>query len=303
MKNIGVVSDIQRFCIHDGPGIRTVIFFKGCLLRCLWCSNPETQSFKRELMYASERCIRCGTCVNICPSKALEIDRISPYIRINRDICTSCGNCSNSCPTASLVLKGEDMQVEELFEEIIKDRIVFEISGGGVTFSGGEPFHQPDFLFEILRFCKNAGLDTAVETTAYVPWNNINQCIPYVDHFLCDVKHTDDSLHSEWTKVSNKIILDNIEKLVAIHSDVLLRIPVVPGFNTDEKAAAGFSKYFLKIGANNVELLPYHILGEEKYAMLNKEYYLKNIKTEDSINCAKKLLEQLKKSGVKVYMT
>lgn len=266
---MGLVFDIQRFCLHDGPGLRTTVFLKGCPLRCRWCSNPESQAGRAELLHNAERCLRCGACAAACPRAVLAAGESGPVL--NRRECAACGSCVEVCPRAALVRKGEEMTAAAVLREVEKDRAFHEKSGGGVTFSGGEPFSQPAFLLELLSLCREAGLHTAVETTAHADFSHIEKALPLLDAVLVDVKHTDDAVHSAWTGVGVGLIQRNIAAMARRHPRMCVRIPVIPGFNTGPEAAAGFAAFLKELGTG-AELLPYHMYGEGKYRMLGRDY-------------------------------
>ncbi|MGE4484806.1 MAG: glycyl-radical enzyme activating protein [Oscillospiraceae bacterium] len=294
---MGIVFDIQRFCIHDGPGIRTTVFMKGCPLRCRWCSNPESQNPGPEFMFSDERCIRCGACQRRCPLKA-------PFTRENfsATACLHCNACVSCCPAAALVVKGSEYTPAQLLEIIQRDSVVFESSGGGVTFSGGEPFFQADFLADTLALCKEAGLNTCVETSLYTDRSNLERCIPLLDHILCDVKHTNSIIHQAWTGVPSELILENAKWLCQNAKDVTIRIPVIPGFNTTPEAYRGFISYLSSFEHRKVELLPYHNFGENKYKLLKQTYPGKSIPADAGLTEAEKLQSALAQGGLQVFI-
>ncbi|MCL1818911.1 MAG: glycyl-radical enzyme activating protein [Spirochaetaceae bacterium] len=267
---MGCVFDIQRFCVHDGPGLRTTVFLKGCPLRCRWCSNPESQHTFPELMYNAARCIRCGFCQKSCAAGVITLE--ANGISLDRPRCRACGACAEGCPAKALVLKGSAMTAGEAEAAALKDADVFASSGGGVTVSGGEPFTQADFLYELLSRFQAAGVHTAVETSAAARWEDIERCLPLVNLVLCDLKHTDAALLKEWTGAEWMHIEKSISAILTHHANALLRIPVIPGFNTDEKSMMGIAAFLRQAHVPQVELLPYHFLGEGKYAMLGRSY-------------------------------
>ena len=247
---MGTVFDIQRFSLHDGPGIRTIVFLKGCPLSCQWCSNPESQSIKPVIMYKEDDCLHCGRCRGA----------ISPENKtwINRELCSGCGECVNACPAGALVLKGKTMSIQQVIRELKKDATTYRRSGGGITLSGGEPLMQYEFASELLQACKGQGWNTAIETTGVGSREAIEKVIPYVDTVLLVIKNA-----PEICKISNTVI----------------RVPVIPGFNysvEDIKAIAEFARTL--VGIRTIHLLPYHSFGENKYGLLGQDYTLKQIK-------------------------
>ena len=272
----GNIFDIQRFSIHDGPGIRTIVFLKGCPLSCLWCSNPESQKLKPALMYQPMNCIHCGKCVSACKIKA-----INPKNKefIDRNICTSCGECVNVCPTGALTIKGKKMTVEQVIKELKKDAIFYRRSGGGITLSGGEPLVQSVFVKELLKACKAQGWHTAIETTAYANTEVIESVFPYIDLTLMDIKSTNSLLHKKYTGVLNEIIIDNA-KLVSKITKMVVRVPLIPGFNSSEEDILEICNIVKTLNnVNTIHLLPYHTYGENKYDLLGREYLMKDIKS------------------------
>ena len=237
----GTVFDIQRFSLHDGPGIRTIVFLKGCPLSCKWCSNPESQNMKPVIMYKKNECLHCGRCINACSKKAISFENKT---FIDRSICTGCGECANACPAGALVVKGKTMTVQQLIRELKKDATTYRRSGGGITLSGGEPLVQYEFAAELLRACKAQGWDTAIETTGAGITEAVEKVIPYVDTVLLDIKHLDTEKHKKFTGIGNEQILKNAARISQISSTVV-RVPVIPGFNYSEeeiKAITEFAK-------------------------------------------------------------
>jgi pyruvate formate lyase activating enzyme len=298
----GCIFDIQRFCLHDGPGLRTVVFLKGCPLRCLWCANPESQTKKPQLMYNPDSCIRCGICADECTLKAIQAGEFSTK-RINRAACGACGRCVPNCPADALRISGRSVTPEEVLDEVKRDELIFKSSGGGVTFSGGEPYSQPDFIFELLRMCKRGGLDTAVETSGYTEAEAMRRADPYVDHYMFDIKHACKENHIQGTGVSNERILANLSMLMRIARDVTVRIPVIPGFNTDAHSMRGFLELFREHAIKKAELMPYHEYGLKKYEMLGCEYPGKSFNADLSRESVQALKDYLTGNGILVSVS
>ncbi|MGA2299505.1 MAG: glycyl-radical enzyme activating protein [Candidatus Acidiferrum sp.] len=266
----------MRFSLHDGPGLRTTVFLKGCPLRCPWCHNPESQSYQSEAMYASDRCISCLACCSVCESGALHWDH-GPERDPAR--CTLCGACSEACPAEARKLVGKQIPVRELIKEIRRDIAFFDESGGGVTFSGGEPLAQPQFLEAALAVCKSEGIHTVVDTCGYAPSAVIRRIMPYVDEFLFDLKLADDARHRQVVGVSNALILENLGIIAREHAAVAVRIPVIPGINDDEDNLEQSFRLLGELGLSNVDLLPYHASAMEKYRRLSLAYRLTDVKS------------------------
>jgi pyruvate formate lyase activating enzyme len=259
---MGMIFDIQRCSFHDGPGVRTTVFLKGCPLSCKWCHNPESQAAFSQIALFSDRCTLCGECERVCP---VGVHSVTNEHNINAKKCISCGRCVDCCPNQALKLYGEDISAEEVFDLVQKDRAYYKKSGGGITVSGGEPTAQPNFLKQILTLCKNDGISTCIETCGFVKREVLDDILPFVDLFLFDYKATGDELHKELTGVSQKLILDNLEYLYSIGKDIILRCPIIFGYNdTDEHFSeiAKFEKTMPKL--LGIEILPYHNLGVSK---------------------------------------
>ncbi|MBI5967802.1 MAG: glycyl-radical enzyme activating protein [Deltaproteobacteria bacterium] len=278
---VGRVFDIQRFSIHDGPGIRTLVFFKGCPIRCQWCSNPESQNKGSDLMYYTDRCVRCGKCVKACESGNLTLESgengRETSLRINRRECRGCGQCVSACPNEAMRLAGYEISYEEVFEIIKKDFPFYFNSGGGVTLGGGEPTAQPEFALGILKKCKSLNIHTAMETCGYVAWGVFNQLLDYLDLVFFDIKHIHPERHKNFTGVSNKKILNNVKQLLKKEVRTILRIPLVTGINDDFQEIEGIANFLIGIdhkGLQHIELLPYHKLGVAKYEYLQRKYDL-----------------------------
>lgn len=267
----GVIFNIQHYSIHDGPGIRTTVFLKGCPLRCLWCQNPESQILRPEVFFNQEKCTGCGQCAAVCPCGAIEIQE--GKVGTNRERCKGRGKCAQVCPNEARSLMGRCVTAGEVFSEVAKDAIFYEPSGGGVTLSGGEPLAQPEFAAAILRLCKKAGMHTAVDTCGYAAWETVKEVLQYADLALFDFKHMDTAKHQDYTGVPNHLILENAKKIYRELCPMWARIPVVPGYNgTKENIRATAEFISRELGSRvRVHLLPYHKMGEVKYDRLERE--------------------------------
>lgn len=277
----GTVFDIQRFSLHDGPGIRTIVFLKGCPLHCKWCSNPESQDKNPVVMYRRDDCFKCGRCISVCKVNAISFDNET---HIDREKCTGCGECSNVCPSGALVLKGKKMTIQQAVKELKKDSTIFRRSDGGITLSGGEPLTQYEFASQLLKACKSQGWNTAIETTGLGSIEAIEKVIPYVDTVLLDIKHIDPYVHKKYTGVTNDVILENA-KLISKISKTIVRVPVIPGFNYSIKDIKDIAEFVETLkNVDTIHLLPYHTFGENKYDLLGMQYTLdktKRLKEED----------------------
>ena len=258
-------TEIQRFCMHDGPGVRTTVFLKGCPLRCAWCHNPETQNAKSELLFYESKCMFCRACLSSCDSSA---HLINENHKIDRKACASCFKCVKNCPTAALEKCGNDMSVEEILSVVERDRM-FYASTGGITLSGGEPFAQGKAILELLKESKARGLSTAVETCGYADENLLLESAPFVDLFLWDIKDTDDGRHKQYTGVSNKKILENLNLVNETGARIRLRCILINGINTDKKHYFALAALAEKIrNFDGLEIIPYHSYGGAKATFL-----------------------------------
>lgn len=266
-----LITNISRGSLHDGPGVRTVVYFKGCSLNCKWCHNPETLNPQKQIIYIESKCIHCGNCITVCP----EHHKISGNnIMFLRDGCMVCGKCAEVCPSLALELCGKEKTVDEVFDEIKKDTHYYEASGGGVTFSGGECLLHTDFLIQLAKKCKANNIHTAVESAFYVSWENIKKALPYIDLFFVDLKIPNSEKHKKYTGQNNELIIDNITKLSKKHENIILRIPVIPGVNDSYDDIDGFAEIINSFGngIKGVELLKYNFLAKSKYDLLGIEY-------------------------------
>jgi pyruvate formate lyase activating enzyme len=268
----GVVFDIKRFAVDDGPGIRTTVFLKGCPLRCWWCHNPEGQLQTPELMFRKSICTHCDECVGNCERNALSFAK--RQLIVNKERCSLCGLCAEKCPTDALTFLGKELTVKEVMREVEKDSLFYDESKGGVTFSGGEPLMQIDFLDSLLTECKARGVRTAVDTSGYAPWDDVERIAGKVDFFLYDIKVMDDRVHRKYTGVSNTSILDNFRRLAECGSNLYVRVVVVPGINDDKANVRETAEFVKSCGVKEAYLLPYHKSGIEKYRGLGRTYKL-----------------------------
>lgn len=265
------VTNISRGSLHDGPGVRTVVYLKGCGLNCKWCHNPETISQKSQILYIPSKCIHCGACIEVCPEHHIISEGNMIFIR---EGCTACGKCATACPSMALTLCGGLKTCDEVFDEIKKDLHYYKSSNGGVTFSGGECLLYPDFTKEVFKKCKEIGIHTAIESAFYVPWKNVEAVIPYTDLFFADLKIADSEKHKKYTGQDNKLIIENIKKLSNRFDNIIIRIPVIPTVNDSLEDFDGFAEILKSFGngIKEVELLKYNNMAESKYSFSGKEY-------------------------------
>ena len=272
----GTIFDIQRFSIHDGAGIRTLVFMKGCPLDCLWCCNPESQSTRPELLLFPTRCIGCGSCREAC-----QHDAVSPgeagIFSTNHPACEICGRCVETCPAGARALSGRLASVAEVLREVERDQIFYRTSGGGVTVSGGEPLFQAGFVAELLKACRRQGIDTAIETCGHAAWEDFACVLAHTDSVLFDLKHMDPIAHRRFTGVGNELILANLRRAVEGGARVVLRLPLVPGYNTDADTVRAVAALARELSIAELHLLPYHRLGESKYEASGRTYPLHDL--------------------------
>ncbi len=319
----GTIFDIKKYSVHDGPGIRTTVFFKGCPLECAWCHNPEGQRMSAEMMFSSDRCTACGTCVSICPNQAIALEAGSAQmetvhpgqamplkdpsqnlggahgIHTVREKCTACGECVKACPRGAREVAGRVVTSDELIQEIMKDVVFYDSSGGGVTFSGGEPLLQPDFLLALLRECKEREIHTAVDTCGFAEWETLSAIAPYVDLILYDLKCIDAGMHVELTGSGNDAILENLTRLSKTHSNVTVRFPLIPGINDNEENIVSMGKFVSSLrwegNSPQIDVLPYHKTGIGKYERLGRVYSIPDIPrpTDEMVHAVRERLRKL----------
>ena len=271
----GIVFNIQKFSVHDGPGIRTVVFLKGCPLQCRWCANPESQLPGVQLLWDQKKCLSCLGCVSVCPTQAVSFT--DGRIRINHKACTGCKICSDSCPGRALTPEGETKTVAEVIKTVLQDEVFYEESGGGITLSGGEMLSQPAFSANLLLAAKEEGLHTCCETTGFARPEIFAEVTQNADLLLFDMKHWDSLKHKEGTGVTNELPLLNMRQALEAGKEILPRIPVIPGFNDSKEDAVQFSRLLKELGIPRCQLLPFHQFGENKYHLLNQDYAYEDV--------------------------
>lgn len=266
----GLIFNIQRFSVHDGPGIRTTVFMKGCPLSCGWCSNPESQDFDAQLMTRDVKCTGCGACTEVCPNIAIRINAHGER-EIDWDTCDQCLQCVDACAYGALARSGTLMNVEAVLEEVMSDQLFYKNSGGGITVSGGEPLLQNEFVAELLRVCKDEGLLTAVDTTGFVEWPKIQHVLPWTDLLLWDIKHLDETKHKKATGAGTRLILENLKR-ASTQAKIWLRIPLIKGFNDDPRHIHNMITLARNIHVEKISLLPYHEGGRSKCEQIGRDY-------------------------------
>jgi glycyl-radical enzyme activating protein len=294
----GLVLSIDRCSLHDGPGIRTTVFLKGCPLHCLWCHNPESISTKPELFFMDDRCSRCGACVTACPNGCHTVT--DAMHTVDRRACVACGRCVQACPMSALQIKGKPMAVEDVMAEVVKDRVYYEESGGGLTISGGEPLLQIDFTAALLAAARAQSIHTCVETCGHVSWDRFERILPVTDLFLYDCKATDPVRHREFTGASDDLIRENLNRVLASGKSVILRCPLVPGVNDDDAHLQGIAALSQShAGIVGVEVMPYHAMARAKYGRIGKAYTLSAIADADE-GMKRRWLERLSALGCRI---
>jgi glycyl-radical enzyme activating protein len=297
LEEKGLIFNIQRFSTHDGPGIRTTVFLKGCTLKCFWCHNPESIAPKPEIMWQKEKCIGCNSCVFICPCGA---QTISNGIRVfNRKLCTGCGLAEKFCPTKAIKLEGYTVSVSEVISEVERDRAYYDSTGGGITLSGGEPLMQPEFALSILEEAFKRSIHTVVDTAGNVPFSVMERAARFTKLFLFDIKHLNADAHKQGTGVSSNIILENLHILLQMGAAVIIRIPVIPGFNDSLEHMSAVADFISKLRpVEGVEIMPFHRMGEAKYESLDLENKIAQL-SQPSDNEIEQLLKLFLSFGLK----
>ncbi|MFX1297204.1 MAG: glycyl-radical enzyme activating protein [Promethearchaeota archaeon] len=274
----GLIHKIERFSLHDGPGIRTLVIMKGCPLRCRWCSSPHTQDPNPEILYIRSKCKGCGLCIEVCPQKAI-LRGADPFqVKTDRAICISCGECIVTCPNQARELSGQHYTAEELFREVEKDAAFYRRSGGGITLGGGEPTMQAEFIGEFLALCRSHFFHTAMETSALTSWEKLKPILLLLDLIYVDLKHMDQNKHREWTGAANDLILENIKRTAQV-CKLIVRVPIIPEFNDSNESISEIARFVKNLDNRflRLELLPYHQFGIHHYNELERAYPIESI--------------------------
>jgi pyruvate formate lyase activating enzyme len=288
----GLVFNIQRFSLQDGPGIRTTVFLKGCPLRCAWCSNPESQAAHPEIMFRSQQCRADGACAEVCEVGAIAL--IDGAHHLDRERCTLCMDCITACAAGALEITGQRMRLEEVVEESCRDELFYKNSGGGVTLSGGEPLFQPEFSRRFMEACKKRSIHTALDTSGHASWENMKRVLEHTDLVLFDLKHLSPEKHLEGTHVKNELILDNLRRTSELAgARVWIRIPLIPGYNDSDAHLGELARIAEEMSAEKVSLLGFHHWGRSKYRALGREYpYDENdALPQERLDAAKRAIE------------
>ncbi|MFC1917269.1 glycyl-radical enzyme activating protein [Chloroflexota bacterium] len=291
-QSTGIVFNIQRYSIQDGPGIRTTVFLKGCPLNCQWCSNPESQLAQPEIMLHRTLCDLCSKCIDLCPKNALSI--LNKKLHIDRSLCNACGDCLNICTRKAFSIEGTPMTVDEVIDEVRRDNAFYRSSGGGITISGGEPLIQSDFVASLLEESRRFGIHTCLDTSGYGTLQNVRKIMPNLDMVLFDLKHMNSNVHHQITGVSNNQILKNAQLFDTGVKEIIIRIPLIPEKNTSDENLALSAEFAATLkNVSRIDILPYHRYGEGKYTALGHEYQLKGLKppSQKEIKHYKKVIE------------
>lgn len=309
MSESGIIFNIQRFTIHDGPGMRTEIFLKGCPMRCPWCGNPESHKAYIQPGVYESKCLsaeKCGLCLEVCPVEGALLFREGRLYAIDGEKCSRCMECASACPLEAVKQWGVKMTAEDCMKVVLRDRDFYTRSGGGVTVSGGEPLLQRKFVEKLFKLCGEEGIHTCCETTLYASWSEVKGILPYTELFISDIKHMDSRIHRKYTGVGNELILENLNRLTEEKKELILRIPVIPGVNDDMenmKRTGDFIEGTLKGRVRALQLLSFMRLGEEKYRSLNIPYEMKEleIKREELQKRVNEAREYFSSRGIRCF--
>lgn len=294
----GLIFSIDRNVVEDGPGIRTTVFLKGCPLRCVWCHSPQSQSREKQLLFIENRCIGCGECIKACPHDAQILSGTGRHILW--DECDDCGECAQVCPSMALEMSGEWKTVDQIMDIVQRDAAYYKNSGGGVTFSGGEPLAQSEFLFFCLEKCRKIGIHTAVDTSGFTKWSILEKILPHTDLFLYDLKHMDNRAHKQITGVANEPILKNLKQVDGNGKSIWIRVPLIPGYNDSLENLRHIAKFVKRLSnVEKVSLLPYNSAAGAKYGFIGKNYGLEYVK-ENTREEELSFLDIFSSSGLKV---
>lgn len=276
-----IIENIQHFSLHDGPGTRTTIFFKGCPLKCLWCSNPTTQNIKKELIYKKNSCVRCGRCITVCRQNALSMKQEGDeqFVFIDRNSCITCGECADQCPADALQTIGSEYDLDTVFNIIKKDILFYQNTNGGVTFSGGEMLLHHKFVSELIKKCKTINIHTAAETSGFAPYEHVKEVLSQLDMCFFDIKHINNEKHKQMTGQPNTLIIENLTRILQeTTTPITIRLPLIPTINDDEEHLAAYADFLNNLPRHvTFEILPYHRLGSNKYDMMQINYKLDKI--------------------------
>lgn len=285
----GLIFNIQHYSLHDGPGIRTTVFMKGCPLSCLWCSNPESIRADPQIGFHKQKCVRDYRCREVCPLNAVSVSEPGGLPAFDRDTCSGCSErpCIAACISGALELRGKELDVDELWREVEADRLFYRNSGGGLTLSGGEPTLQPEFTRRFFRKCQEKGVHTVLDTSGYVKWEVLEEILEHTDLVLFDLKHMDSFRHRQLTGVPNEMILENADMISsAAKVPIIIRMPLIPGLNDSDSNIKSTAEFVKEIGAAEIILLPFHRLGMGKYEMIGRKYAIEDVSppTEDCLS-------------------
>jgi len=296
--NKGIIFNIEKYAVHDGHGIRTLVFLKGCPLRCLWCANPEGQYTFPQLIFFPNKCIGCGRCISVCSNQAIEVNKGKIIMEWHK--CKNCLKCVEVCPSGARGCKGKYVTPEEVLAEVVKDLPFYNRSNGGVTLSGGEPLMQPNFVVQILKLCHENYINTAIETSGYANEEDFDKVLSYTDLILFDIKHMDSKKHKTGTGVENEKILKNAKRVSNRGIPMVIRIPVIPGYNDSPENISNTAKFARELNSLiRVELLPYHKLGVSKYEHMGRKYLLADNMIPPSSEKLSKLRKIIRDYGLK----